>query len=81
MRVYFDQKWNEWEKKRAVNQAVNQAVEQAVEQTTEKNVVSAVKTFVNEGDDEASIITKLISIFGLSKDQAEAYYHSTLNPA
>ena len=108
MRISFDQKWNEWEKKQAVAEAVKleqQKKAAAVEQTAEENlakgreegreeglekgrelerqanVTSVVKTLASTGDDEASIVTKLISIFGLSKDQAEDYYHNTLNPA
>lgn len=81
MRIDLDQRLNEWEKQQAVAAASKENLAKGQAQGRDGAISEAVKYLNNQGNDEHSIIATLKSMFGLSTQQAEDYYHSAVAPA
>ena len=45
------------------------------------SITNLVKLLASSGNDEQSIVGKLMTVFDLSSSQAENYYRQTINPA
>lgn len=84
MHIDLNQKFQEWQKQREIDEAVDKTRAQEREAAAEKEakaVSAAIKVFAEQGEGETAIVAKLVQIFGLSKGQAEDYYRHTMTPA
>ena len=45
------------------------------------SITNLVKLLANSGNNEQSIVSELVTVFGLPLSQAENYYRQTINPA
>ena len=88
MRIDFDQKLQEWQKRREIAESYEkgrkqgrQLAAQQAAQREAKSVNEAIEIFVGQGEPKNAVIDKLVKIFSLSRSQAERYYQDAMKPA
>ena len=92
MRIDFDQKLQEWQKRREIAESHERGLRQGQEQERQraaqqaaqreaKSVNEAIEIFVGQGEPKNAVIDKLVKIFSLSRSQAERYYQDAMKPA